>query len=178
MVRYLRFLFLISVPGLIIGLLAIEGLLRLVGYTPYYLTSDAFVPSQNAQVSYELRPGFSGLYAGVPISVNLQGFRGRDPSNQNETPMYRVVVVGDSIAFGQGVGERETLSDQLAVQLQRKIDSPVEVVNLGVPGEVQRWTEDISKLKSLGYELRLALVDGLKDTTDWFLREMDLLAIS
>ena len=83
-------------------------------------------------------------------------------------------VFGD-VAGGQTVQIRE-----LAQMICQNMGvSPRFVYSGGVrAGEVQQWTADISKLKSLGYELRLALADGLKDTTDWFLREMDLLAIS
>src|SRR5262249_31011206 len=50
------------------------------------------------------------------------------------TTRSRLLVLGDSVAFGQGVPEGETLADQLAARLNRKAESPVEVVSLGVPG--------------------------------------------
>lgn len=132
--QYLRYLFLLSLPGLTVASLAMEGVLRVSGYTPYYLDGRAFVPSQNPEILYELRPGFRGLYGGVPISINSQGFRGKELSNRNGKPAFRVVVVGDSIAFGQGVPEGETLAEQLTARLQSKFRLPVEAVNLGVPG--------------------------------------------
>src|SRR5262249_33386146 len=53
---------------------------------------------------------------------------------QDGAQAVRFVIIGDSVAFGQGVGEGETLSQQLQSRLSSKLDSPVEVVNLGVPG--------------------------------------------
>ncbi|MGH9967697.1 MAG: SGNH/GDSL hydrolase family protein [Pyrinomonadaceae bacterium] len=108
--------------------------MRAVGYLPYYLDQRAFVPSQNASLLYELRPNFSGLYAGVPIHINSQGIRGREPSMRHDNTAFRVVVAGDSVAFGQGVREEDTLAEQLGARLQRKFSLPVEAVNLGVPG--------------------------------------------
>jgi UDP-glucose 4-epimerase len=40
------------------------------------------------------------------------------------------------------------------------------------PGDAQRWCADIGRLKSLGYQPRLGLADGLADTVAWFRREL------
>jgi hypothetical protein len=130
-IEYLRRLFLISLPAIVITVLVIEGLLRVSGYTPYYLDGHAFIPSQDPDLIWELRPGFQGLYAGVPISINSYGFRGRGPGRGE---LARMLIVGDSIAFGQGVREDQTLAEQLNGRLQKDFGSPVEVLNLGVPG--------------------------------------------
>lgn len=111
-----------------------EIALRISGYTPWYLDARALVPSQNPEILYEPRPGFRGLFSGVPISINSQGFRGKELSNSQGTTPFRVVVAGDSIAFGAGVRDDETLSAHIGTRLQRKVRAPVEAVNLGVPG--------------------------------------------
>lgn len=116
---------LLPVATVIFCVLVLEAGLRLVGYAPYYLDRKAFIPSPNPQEIYELRPGFRGLYAGAPIRINSHGLRG--PDSSPGTP-YRAVLLGDSIAFGQGVPEGATLADQLA----QRLDSAVP--NLGVPG--------------------------------------------
>ena len=128
----IRNLFLVSVPAVAAILLLLEGALRMGGYVPWYLDGRALAPSPNPGIVYELRPGFSGLYAAVPIVINSQGFRGKELSK--EQPRFRVVVVGDSIAFGQGVHDDETLAEQLGARLQKKMGSSVDVINLGVPG--------------------------------------------
>jgi hypothetical protein len=130
----LRHVLRLTAPTVILFFVASEGLLRILGYTPYFLDARAFIPSPSAEILYELRPGFRGLYAGVPISINSQGFRGRELSVEDDASALRIVVVGDSIAFGQGVSEQETLSEQLGDRLRRKLSVPVEAVNLGVPG--------------------------------------------
>ena len=43
--------------------------------------------------------------------------------------------------------------------------------NVG-PGVSQRWSADISRLKSLDYQPRVAFVDGLDETVAWFRDEM------
>ncbi len=146
----LRNLFLISVPAVVVILLLLEGILRIVGYVPWYLDGRAYIPSTNPGTVYELRPGFSGLYAGVPVTINSEGFRGKELARQQ--PHFRLVVVGDSFAFSQGVRDNETLAEQLAVRLQQKIGSSVDVINLGVPGyntcqEYWRFKERVLPLK-------------------------------
>ena len=126
-------LVLISLPALVVILLAIEVALRLAGYVPYYLDRQAFMPSANENAIYTLRPNHRGLYAGVPIQVNSLGFRGAELPSAADAAL-RVVILGDSIAFGQGVNEHETLSEQLRSRLQENIAGRVLVANLGVPG--------------------------------------------
>lgn len=150
--RYLQYLFLLSLPVIIVTLLFLEGGLRVFGYTPWYANRLAYIPSQNKEIIYELKPGFNGLYAGVPISINSYGLRGREFPNQKTNSTFRVIVVGDSIAFGQGVRRGETLADQLEKQLQPYLDLPVEVLNCGVPGyntrqEYNRFMELVPFLK-------------------------------
>lgn len=162
----LRYRFFLLIFGLIVPSLAVEGVLRVGGYTPYYLDGRAFVPSRNAAIFYELRPNFRGLYAGVPININSQGFRGRELSSRNDESAFRVVIIGDSIAFGQGVREEETLAEQLGTWLQRKFRSPVEVVNLGVPGydtcqEYVRFKE-----RALSLKPQIALLLYFENDTD------------
>lgn len=148
--RLLRNLFLISVPAVVVILLLLEGILRIAGYVPWYLDGRAYIPSTNPGTVYELRPGFSGLYAGAPIVINSDGFRGKELAKLQ--PRFRLVVVGDSFAFGQGVRDDETLAEQLAVRLQQKMGASVDVINLGVPGyntcqEYSRFKERALLLK-------------------------------
>lgn len=66
------------------------------------------------------------------LNTTAQGFRATGP--QQESPALRILVVGDSTAFGVGVDDADSwpalLEKKLAAALQRE----VEVVNAGVPG--------------------------------------------
>jgi hypothetical protein len=133
-VPHLKLFISLSVVGILIGFLASEGLLRVSGYVPFYLDQRAFIPSKDPELIWELQPGFKGLFAAVPISINSLGFRGKELLGPQDASVFRVVLLGDSIAFSQGVHEEETLAEQLAKRLRRKLDTPVEVINTGVPG--------------------------------------------
>src|SRR6266496_1775668 len=103
--------------SLFTALLLLEGGLRVFGYVPYYLDRNAFRPSRNRALLYELRPGFRGLYAAIPTRINIQGLRGEILPEAISTP---VVILGDSVAFGQGVEEGQTLAEQLTPLLRAK----------------------------------------------------------
>src|SRR5260370_17321144 len=132
--QFLARIIFVSVPGFVLALVFIEVALRVFGYTPYYLTAKAFEPSQVADMVYELRPGFEGLYASAPISINALGFRAHETADEIGRSEVRIVVVGDSVAFGQGVRDGETLAAQLVARLRSRLTTSVAVVNLGVPG--------------------------------------------
>jgi len=69
------------------------------------------------------------VYNGLKISINSVGFRSSevDPSKEH------ILVVGDSVTFGVGVSDDETLPYFLGRRIQEKYKN-IQVLNLGVPG--------------------------------------------
>jgi lysophospholipase L1-like esterase len=80
---------------------------------------------------YENKPGVD-LDVGVPVRINSLGLRGGEIARPKPAGTWRVVVLGDSIAFGWGVPEEETFEALLASALAKKRGTPVEVLNAGV----------------------------------------------
>jgi len=71
----------------------------------------------------------------TPESTNSLGFRGAEEVPARKPPgEFRVVVVGDSSAFGHGVRDDETFSAQLQRILARDLKRPVRVINAACPG--------------------------------------------
>lgn len=83
---------------------------------------------------WELRPRQRGfVLAGRPAAtINGAGFRGAEPSPASGR--RRIVLVGDSFAFGYGVADDETLAHFIEGELRSAHGAEVEVLNLGVPG--------------------------------------------
>ncbi len=78
---------------------------------------------------WELRAGASSDVGGVRVSVNQNGHRGRPVEYARKDGVARILMLGDSVAFGVGVADEQTFS--------ARMDRPgagVEVVNLAVPG--------------------------------------------
>jgi len=66
----------------------------------------------------------------VELAINAAGFRQAAPPPLQRTPgVRRVVLLGDSFVFGQGVDESERLGDLLARDVER-----CEAASLGLPG--------------------------------------------
>jgi len=109
----------LSAASLLITLIALEIALRVGGYNPlrdWGKGSDfAMRPSVYPGLKYELTPGASGRVWGTDLKINSQGFRGPEPSSN--PAMQRVIVLGDSIAFGNNLPLEDTFSSQLQQRL-------------------------------------------------------------
>jgi hypothetical protein len=102
---------------------------RLNGYT-----RQLFAPGPSAELPFRLRPGVTTTLFGVPVRVNAQGLRGADVAPAPAPGTLRVLCLGDSVMFGQGVGEDAALPALLASRLAAKRGAPVEALNAGVQG--------------------------------------------
>jgi len=85
-------------------------------------------------------PGIAGraAIADPPVryrfSYNRRGFRTGEFSDHPASGVARIVVCGDSHAFGWGVDDGKRLTDHLSRKLAGRLSRPVEVLNLAQPG--------------------------------------------
>lgn len=82
----------------------------------------------SAEYGWRPRPGARVEERGVAVSVNALGWRGPELARERG-PRPRLVLLGDSMAFGHGVADDATFAARLAAAA----DGP-EVINLGVEG--------------------------------------------
>lgn len=82
---------------------------------------------------YGLRPGAHAVQLGVDVTVNSIGFREREYPVEKPPAVRRIVVLGDSYAFGAGVELASTFSKRLERRLNES-GRPSEVINFGVSG--------------------------------------------
>jgi hypothetical protein len=76
------------------------------------------------------RPGFRLSLEGLPeTTINARGYRGPEYPSAPVPGRVRLVMLGDSLAFGYGVADEETSSRQL-----ERLEPSLEVVNLAVQG--------------------------------------------
>lgn len=124
---------LLALSAVAVFLLALAGLewgLRLA--RPDYLYSIHGDESSNVYsqtYGWELRPGFRGYDLGELATVNRLGYRGPEHAYAKAPGRTRVVMLGDSIAYGAGVKDGETLSALVEAR-----DPRFDVVNLAVGG--------------------------------------------
>lgn len=103
--------FLLLIVSVIFSLLLAELILRVFTLQPLY-TFKKGIFTQSEEYGYCLSPFANGLHVQpsytYTIKVNSWGFRGKEP---NFNAGYRVLIVGDSYAAGQGVDEEKGLCE-------------------------------------------------------------------
>jgi len=83
------------------------------------------------------RRTFSGREVRVApfeVAINAAGFRDAEYPLDKPPGTYRIFALGDSITFGLGVNNREAYPEVLERELNARLDFPIEVLNLGLPG--------------------------------------------
>lgn len=129
--------------GITVALLLLEGALRLIDPFHYGETIErehyaAALLERGDDGRLRLRPGAQASYLGHEVLVNGHGLRTPPVSRNKPRGVYRILVVGDSVAFGWGVAERDCFPRVLERMLEAR--APIgerlhfEVVNGAVPG--------------------------------------------
>jgi len=137
---------------------AIEGMARLGGQRPclnptaqaegaetkvrshplrqYELVPGAtFTFDREAAIRHNLSPDYLDTWERIPYRINSLGLRGSETSAEKPADTVRILVLGDSVAFGWGVEEGDSLVRQLQQELdQLDTGTRFEVWNAGVPG--------------------------------------------
>ncbi len=122
------------------------------------LEGSIYQVSPNKILRYELRPGVKIKYEDYEVTVNSGGFRGREYLREKEKGVYRIVLIGDSFAFGKYVSEN-TLSERMELALSRICPGrKFEVLNMGVEGYNSMQELEVLKTKGLKYNPDMVVV--------------------
>jgi lysophospholipase L1-like esterase len=110
-----------------------EITLRLMGLNPLYVSPerDRFW-KYDSVLGWAHEPGQEGIFETpqfrTVVRINENGLRDREHSYERQGDSERILVLGDSFAWGYGVEESERFSQLL----EKSLD--VEVINAGVSG--------------------------------------------
>ncbi len=118
-----------------------------------------YVLKPNAEVIHDFGSNPRGYFDGdgtLTYRTNSLGWRDREFPWKKPAGAFRVLVVGDSFAFGTGVRRNHVLSGRLQEDLAAAHAGPVEVFNLGVPG--YNTAHEIALLTHYGIRLDPDLV--------------------
>jgi len=142
-----------------------EAALRLSGqsaYQPYVIVSSPFIRA-DAHLGWANLEGYSGNTErnGSPIFAqhNSFGARGPDYSAAPATGVRRVLLLGDSYAWGYGVDQWQTASAMMDRQ-----DPALEVINMGVNG--YSTDQQLLLFEKMGPTLRADIVVLLAFSND------------
>ena len=115
------------------SLLLLEMGLRLMGWSPMYVSPerDRFW-KYDPLLGWAHQPGQEGIFETpqfrTTVRINLKGLRDREHAYERSDDSGRVLVIGDSFAWGYGVEESQRFSQLLETSMG------VEVINAGVSG--------------------------------------------
>jgi lysophospholipase L1-like esterase len=93
-----------------------------------------FMEGPDAALPYRLRPGVRTHWVGIDVRVNQLGLRGPEITATPAPGTTRVLMLGDSVVFGQGVPEAQTVAGVLEQTLTARGAGRWEVLNAGVQG--------------------------------------------
>ncbi|MCH2171069.1 GDSL-type esterase/lipase family protein [Myxococcota bacterium] len=98
------------------------------------------------EIAHTLRPLQRSYTHDKPVSINSLGIRDREFSESPEAGTTRILAIGDSQTFGNGLNAADTWPKQLERELEIKNDPQGvrwEVLNGGIPGtdtwQHERW---------------------------------------
>jgi hypothetical protein len=98
--------------------------------------------SEEPDLFYELKPHLEGRFCGGAITTNSLGMRMPiEPELHKPPNVFRIVGVGDSYLFGQGVDDGQGFLEVLQARAFAA-GRPLEVLNFGVPG-YNSWMESV-----------------------------------
>jgi len=159
-----------TVASALLGLAGCELAARAVFPAPPDPTRQPqIVYRVDPEIRYVLSPNQRGWVDDGFVTTNSRGFRGREVDIPKPKGRLRIVVLGDSVAFGWGVNDADTFCSQMEQQL-RAHKPDVDVVNLAVPGYATRQEVALLKRNLAALQPDLVLVgfyaNDLPDTLD------------
>lgn len=157
----------LSIVTVITVLSVMEVVLR-IGY-PFFknynmemwrYASKIKVSSDNEKVSHEHGSNRSGVFYGVEIQTNSDGFRDYEYPKKKAPGTYRIVMLGDSITLGWGVAFEDTFSKRIEKKLNEMAgDTKFEVINTGI-GNYNTFMElELLKSKGVKYDPDLIVLN-------------------
>jgi lysophospholipase L1-like esterase len=128
-----------------------------------------FRPYSQFEITYDSNPRgyFDAANNGLTYQLNQYGLRGSDFPSTKPTGQRRVLVLGDSFTFGEGVRWPDTFTVQLETLLRAETGLDVAVLNAGIPA----WStsDEIAYLaaKGITFEPDLIVVVYVLNDADY-----------
>ena len=123
-----------------VGLALMEGLLVFLVPPPIVWLDPQEAYRADPKVGHRLMPGQHSYTHSFPVITNSYGLRDREFSAVPSPGVVRILCLGDSLTFGNGVSVEDTYPKQLEAWLGQEGTIKYEVINAGVPA-YDTWQE-------------------------------------
>lgn len=155
-IHYFFFWVVLTLFTAVITVISAELLCKIAGVGKPNLTltgpKQLFIPDPDPQLAFRMRPNYKDFVYGSDVSINPKGLRDLDYPYQKPENIKRILILGDSVAFGYGVNEEDTFANQWEETLQSTSPNQFQIINSGVPSyttvQEVRWFE----LEGLRYQ--------------------------
>jgi len=115
--------------------------------------------ADDPDIIYRLRPNLDVIYAHAPVTTNSAGFRGPEVAVTKPPAIVRIVGLGDSFMFGQGVADGACYLDVLRRRLDEELGpGRVEVINTAVPGYNTVMEVETLRSVALAYDPDIVII--------------------
>jgi lysophospholipase L1-like esterase len=155
----------LSLLAVLLALAAAEVVVRLAGAAPELglIRKGRFQLSKNPRIGYEPVPNLR--YHGEDLAFydyqgesNRLGYRDVDHAVAKPAGVFRIVVLGDSIAAGFGVAKLADVFSSRLEQLLRAAGWKIEVLNFAVSGYDTRQEIETLRERGLAFQPDLVLL--------------------
>jgi hypothetical protein len=135
---------LVVAVSVLLTLLVFELGLRFIGFRSAVLDAKMFDVMDDDLLPYVLHPGYEGYFDGGKVTVAGDGNRAVPlPSKTLQDNYEELVLLGDSVVFGQGLDDGYTIG----AYMQKKLSSKsIRVAMIGAPGYTS-WNEFAALLR-------------------------------
>jgi hypothetical protein len=114
----------------------------------------------DGQTYYLFEPGREYVWRGIPVAINSRGLRNEEFQLPKPDDTFRILNVGDSIAFGWEVSQEDTYGMQLESSLNSRGDGrDYEVINAAIPTWNLEAERNFLIQEGLSYEPDLIILD-------------------
>lgn len=152
--------------GILVALAAGEILIRVLGAAPQvaWLQREEFRIAPNPLIGWEPAGTTEAESSGERNSL---GFRDVEHALSKPVGVVRIMVLGDSIAKGLGVPDRERIATSV---MQRRLDESglrAEVINFGVEGYNTQQEVEMLRDKGLAFHPDVVVLAYCMNDRDW-----------
>ena len=135
-----------------------EGISSLMIPAPITWRDPQEIYNHDPLLGHALAPGQNSFTHSFPVVTNSYGFRDREYPLIPQAGTVRILCLGDSLTFGDGVAVEDTYPKQLETMLNGRGKHKYEVINTGVPS-YDTWQEvTFFKTKGVQFEPRIVVL--------------------